>query len=69
MTKREKIASRASEVLRETPSSIRYGELVKVLGRDLPDMKVATIRSSIWDLDKRNSDSVYKPEGALLHDC
>ena len=66
MTKRERVVARALELLRDRPAGFRYAELVSVLGKELPDIKVATIRSSIWDLDKRIAESVYKPGPGLF---
>lgn len=61
MTKREMLSARAVEILREHPDGMRIFDLVAALQVEQPQIPRATIRSSVWDLDRRLSDQVSKP--------
>jgi hypothetical protein len=60
------ITSRAIEKLRHNAVGIRYSDLVRDLQSDFPDIPVNTIHGTIWNLDTRVPDSVYKPARGLF---
>jgi len=62
------LVERAIEILRSKPDGVRYSDLAKVLAAEFPDIKIATIRSSIWNIHTKNSEAVYKPRhGVFRH--
>jgi len=65
-TKREKIIKKSVEILLEEQNGIRYSELVKKLKNNFPDIPVNTIHGSIWNLDTRVPNKVYKAARGLF---
>src|SRR3989304_5493655 len=60
-TKTEKIVSKAVEVIKAFPEGIRYSELVRTIQQDFPDIPNNTIHGTIWNLEARVPDKIYKP--------
>jgi hypothetical protein len=65
-TKKDLIMEKALSLLDATPSGIRYTDLVSRIQSAFPDFADGTIRGSVWDLDKRLPEAVYKPVPGLF---
>ena len=65
-TKREKIISKAVEILESLPEGIRYSELVRRIQQEFPDIPINTIHGTIWNLEVRVLEQVYKPARGLF---
>ena len=65
-TKTEKIVSKAVEVIKAFPEGIRYSELVRTIQQDFPDIPNNTIHGTIWNLEARVPDKIYKPARGLF---
>ena len=65
-TKTEKIVSKAVEVIKALPEGIRYSELVRTIQQDFPDIPNNTIHGTIWNLEARVPDKIYKPARGLF---
>lgn len=67
-TRRERIISKAEEVLLEKPDGVRYSELIRMLQESFPDFPRGTIHGTIWNLEQRIPGMVYKPgRGIFRH--
>lgn len=68
MTSREKIRSKALEILAITPKGIRYSDLMRKIQEELTEMPYNTITGSLWNLDSIRPTEVYKPgRGIFRH--
>lgn len=68
MTKRDRIRTKAVEILAALPHGIRYSELMAKIQQALPDAEKNTVSGSIWNLEVVLPDQVYKPaRGLYLH--
>lgn len=65
-TRREKIIPKVIEILKLNPDGIRYSDLVRRISQEFPDIPVNTIHGTVWDLDKRLPNEVYKPARGLF---
>lgn len=65
-TRREKIIPKAIEILKLNPDGIHYSDLVRKISQEFPDIPVNTIHGTVWDLDKRLPNEVYKPARGLF---
>ncbi len=65
-TKREKIIAKAIEILKSNPDSIRYSVLVRKISQEFPEIPVNTIRGTVWNLETRVPNEVYKPARGLF---
>ena len=65
-TKSEKIVSKAVEIIKSFQDGIRYSELVRRLQKELPDIPTNTIHGTIWNLEVRVPDEIYKPARGLF---
>ena len=65
-TRKEKITSKAIEVLKSNPGGVRYSNLIRKIHEGLSAIPVNTIRGATWDLDTRVPDEVYKPTRGLF---
>lgn len=63
-TKREKIISKALEIIKSTPDGVRYSNLVKKIQEEFPDIPVNTIHGSVWEFMQKTKE-VYKPAQGL----
>ena len=65
-TKSEKIVSKAVEIIKSFQDGIRYSELVRRLQKELPDIPTNTIHGTIWNLEVRVPNEIYKPARGLF---
>ncbi|CAD7768349.1 ATP-binding protein [Candidatus Methanoperedenaceae archaeon GB37] len=65
-TRREKIIAKAIEILKSNPDSIRYSVLVRKISQEFPEIPVNTIRGTVWNLETRVPNEVYKPARGLF---
>ncbi len=65
-TKKEEITSKAIEIVENNPDGIIRAELIREIREELPNILYRTIESTIWDLDLRMPDKVYKPTRGLF---
>jgi hypothetical protein len=65
-TSKEKIRSKGIEILKSRPDGLRYMELVNSIHDAFPEIPVNTVHGSIWDLDTRLPNEVYKPARGLF---
>lgn len=65
-TRREKIIPKVIEILKLNPDGIHYSDLVRRISQEFPDIPVNTIHGTVWDLDKRLPNEVYKPARGLF---
>ena len=59
-TRRDKIISKAIEILKSSPNGVRYSELVRTIHDIFPEIPVNTIHGTVWNLDTRIPKEVYK---------
>lgn len=64
-TQREKIISKALEILERHPNGVRYTELTRLIKEELFDIPDNTIQSNIWNLDEKINE-VSKPERGIF---
>ncbi len=62
----EQITEKALEILDAKPEGIRYANFVRAISRANDSFKTNTINGTIWNLDQRLSDEVYKPSRGLF---
>jgi len=62
----ERITEKAFEVLDKTPEGVRYSELVRRVVDLDGSFKQNTVHGTVWDLDVRFPDRVYKPSRGLF---
>ena len=66
-TGKEKMISKALEILKLNPDGVRYSELVKKLQEELPEeISVNTIRRTVWKLETHVPKQIYKPARGLF---
>jgi len=65
-TRKEKITSKAIEVLKSNLDGVRYSDLIRRIHEEFPEIPVNTIHGTIWNLDTRVPDEVYKPARGLF---
>jgi len=65
-TRKEKIISKAVDIIKSSPSGLRYMELMRMVHNEFPDIPYKTIPASLWDLDTRLPKKVYKPARGLF---
>jgi len=69
-TRRERIISKAVEILKSNANGIRYSDLGRKIQEQFQEesihMPVNTIRGAIWDLETRVPKEVYKPARGLF---
>ncbi len=65
-TKKERITEKTIELLDATPHGIQFSDLVAQLHAAFPDDPHGTITGTIWNLDARLSELVYKPSRGLF---
>ncbi|MBC7333941.1 MAG: hypothetical protein H5T85_05750, partial [Actinobacteria bacterium] len=63
--KREEIIKKVIEILKSNPDGIRYSNLIRKIHEELPEIPINTIHGTVWNLDKRLPDEIYKPEKGL----
>ena len=65
-TKKELITEKTIELLEATPLGIQFSELVAQLHVAFPEDPHGTITGTIWNLDVRQPDLIYKPLRGLF---
>jgi len=65
-TRREKIIAKAIEILKSNPDGIRYSDLVRKISQEFPEIPIKTIYGTIWNLETRVPNEVYKPARGLF---
>jgi len=65
-TRREKIIAKAIEILKSNPDGIRYSILVRKISQEFPEIPVNTIHGTVWNLETRVPNEVYKPARGLF---
>ena len=65
-TRRETITAKAIQVLKSNPEGIRYSDLVRRLQTEYPDIPVNTIHGTVWNLEVRIPNEIYKPARGLF---
>ncbi|MFZ2147770.1 MAG: hypothetical protein WAV28_11175 [Sedimentisphaerales bacterium] len=65
-TRGEKIRLKSVEILKSSPNGLRYMELMRMVQDAFPDIPYKTIPASLWDLDIRLPNEVYKPARGLF---
>lgn len=66
MTKKEKIMSVAIQIIKANPSGIRYTDLVGRIHDELLDIPINTVHGTVWNLETRLPDEIYKPARGLF---
>lgn len=66
MTNKEKITKKAVEVLEQKPEGIRYSVLVRTIADASPDIPLNTINGTIWSIEAKHSQLIYKPARGLF---
>lgn len=68
MTSKERIITKALELLKGAPHGIRYSDFVRQIKAALPEIPVNTIHGTVWNLDVQRPGEAYKPaRGLYLH--
>jgi len=65
-TKKERITEKALALLAATPAGLRFSDLVSQLQAAFPDDPYGTLTGTVWNLDARLPDEVYKPSRGLF---
>lgn len=65
-SKKERITDKALALLAEAPTGIRFSDLVAQLQSQFPDDPYGTLTGTVWNLDARLPDDVYKPSRGLF---
>jgi len=65
-TKKERITAKAKEMLSASPAGLRFSKLVKNLQAEFPNDPYGTITGTVWNLDARFPDEIYKASKGLF---
>jgi len=65
-TRKEKIISKALEILKSNPDGVRYSDLIRKIRREFSDFPRGTIHGNIWNLETRVPNKVYKPARGIF---
>lgn len=65
-TRKEAIISKAIEILKSMPGGIHYSDLVRKINEEFPHIPVNTIHGTVWNLETRVPNEVYKPARGLF---
>jgi len=65
VTRRAEIISASIEIIERYPDGIRYSDLVRNIKDKLPNINLNTIHGTIWNLETRVPDIIYKPSRGL----
>lgn len=65
-TKKDRITAEAEKLLETHPDGLRFSELVKALQGIFPGELYGNFTGSIWNLDARFPDKIYKPARGLF---
>lgn len=65
-TKKEKITAKAIDILKLNPNGVRHLDLVTKIHEELPEIFLNTIEGTVWNLDIRVPNEIYKPARGLF---
>ena len=65
-TKRDRITNAAKQLLAENDAGLRFSELVSRLRSAFPQDPHGTITGTVWNLDSRFPNDIYKPSRGLF---
>lgn len=65
-TSKARIISKAIELLEGRQEGLRYSELVRKIQQAFPEIPTNTIHGTVWNLDVREPDQVYKAARGLF---
>lgn len=65
-TRHGKIRRKALEILENNPNGVRYSDLVRQINEAFLEIPINTVHGSIWNLDKKFPDKVYKPARGIF---
>jgi len=65
-TRREKIIAKVIEILKSNPNGVRYSDLVRKIHAEFPEIPVNTIHGTVWNLETRVPNKIYKPARGLF---
>lgn len=65
-TRAESITSQAVSILQASPNGVRYSDLVRKISERSPEIPVNTIHGTVWNLETRAPDHVYKAARGLF---
>ena len=66
VTKKEQIILKVVEILKENPQGVRYSEIVRMIKEQLPEINVNHIHGTLWNLDLKRPNEVYKADRGLF---
>lgn len=66
MLRKEQITEKVLQILKEHPEGLKYSELVKFGKEQFPNFPSGTIHGSIWNLDTKLPNKIYKPSRGLF---
>jgi hypothetical protein len=62
----EQIVQKAREITEAEPHGVRYSVLARRIKEALPDANLNTIAGTIWNLDARFQNEIYKPARGIF---
>lgn len=65
-TRKEKIISKAVEIVKSNANGVRYSDLVKKIHQEFPEIPVGAIRGTVFNLQERVPKEVDKPVRGLF---
>jgi hypothetical protein len=65
-TSRERIKAKAIDILETNPDGVHYSDLIRKIQENLSDIPVNTINGTVWNLDRRIPEKIYKPSRGLF---
>ena len=66
MTKKDRITQAAKKLLADQKEGVRFSELVSRLRTEFPEDPYGTITGTVWNLDTRFPDEIYKASRGLF---
>lgn len=66
MTQKEQISSKAVQLLADEPHGLRCSDLIRLILRELPDIREASLHWTIPDLHVYRPEEIYKPARGLF---
>jgi hypothetical protein len=68
MTSKDQIIAKDLEILAAAPAGVRYSNLVRAIHEALPKIPMNTIHGTIWNLDAKLPELIFKPaRGLWMH--
>jgi hypothetical protein len=65
-TRKDQIIEKALELLSNSPDGIRYSDLVNNIHDHFSNFPINTIHGTIWNLETRCPQEVYKPSRGIF---